>query len=154
MEADAIEFMKELEARIGGKPGWRTFATWYGTSRGLKREYGVFLCRIEDRLYLEDFDRVPTFLGIPMKSRKNAEKYERYSCFIPISDIVSIKRVSKKKAEDIIRRADKTVLDEVGPMARALSPIVTQLKLKSGECVYFELIDHKDFLKMLNKENI
>ena len=152
MDAEAALFIKELKERVGGEISWRTFSTWYGSNSGILREYGVFLCKVDDKLYLEDFDRVPTFLGIPLQSKKNRVKYEQYSRFIPISDIVSIKRVSKKKAANIIRQANKGIVDEASSFARLLSPLVAQLELKDGECVYFEVIDYKEFLKVINKE--
>jgi len=150
LDQETIEFLKELEERIGGKPGWRSFSTWYGSSNGLLREWGVFVCLIENRLYLEDFDRIPTFLGIPMKGKKR-EKYERYSRFIELSDIQSITQVKKSSAEEAAKKGTGGKISEASLFSRLFSSLVTQLELKSGECLYFEVIDHKDFLRVLSK---
>ena len=43
MDREAIEFIKEKESQLGSKIGWRTFSTWFGSNKGILREYGVFL---------------------------------------------------------------------------------------------------------------
>lgn len=150
MDQETLDFLKELEERIGGKPTWRSFSTWYGTNNGILREYGVFICRIGDELYLEDFDRIPTFLGIPMKGKKR-EKYERYSRSIKIEDIVSVTKVKKTAAKDAVDKFSERIIPPASAFAKAFSSLVTQLELKSGECIYLELIDYKDFLRVITK---
>lgn len=150
MNEEAIKFIKDLEEQLGDKISWRTFATWYATTEGTIREYGVFLCRVGDSFYFEDFDRVPTLLGIPLNSKKR-EKYEKYSRLIPVSEVKSCTRVSKKMAEQQARSQADKPLSEAGRMSKLMSPQVTQLVLESGECLYFELIDHKEIIKEINK---
>lgn len=152
MEEDSIAFIKGLEEQLGAKITWRTFATWYASTEGTIREYGVFLCRCQDSFYFEDFDRVPTLLGIPLNT-KNRPKYEKYSRLIPVSEVKSLSRVSKKLAEQQARSQSQKPLPEAGRMSRLMSPQVTQLVLESGECLYFELIDHKEIIKELEKQN-
>ena len=51
---ESIEYIRSLEAELGERIGWRTFATWYASTDGTVREYGVFLCLLGDgSLYLE-----------------------------------------------------------------------------------------------------
>ena len=51
---EAVEFIKGIEASLGARIGWRTFAPWYADNSGIIREYGVFLCLTDDgRLYFE-----------------------------------------------------------------------------------------------------
>ncbi len=150
MDQETLDFLKELEERIGGKPTWRSFSTWYGTNNGILREYGVFICRVGDELYLEDFDRIPTFLGIPMKGKKR-EKYERYSRSIKIADIVNVTRVKKAAAKEASDKFSGDIVPPASAFSKAFSSLVTQVELKSGECIYLELIDYKDFLMVITK---
>lgn len=150
MEQDTIEFLAALEEKLGEKPTWRTFSTWYGSTDGTLREYGVFLCKAGGRLYLEDFERNPSILGIQIK-QKNKEKYVQYSRFIKISDIKEVRRVKKKDASMMVKSRVARALEGAGPLAKAFSSLVTQVELESGECVYFELINPKEFLKIIGR---
>lgn len=148
---EAVEFIKGIEASLGARIGWRTFAPWYADNSGIIREYGVFLCLTDDgRLYFEDFERLPQILGYTLKPR-NPVKYEKYSKAIEIKEIKAISRVKKKQAADTCSAASRIPLTEAGSLAKALSPIVTQIELNSKECYYFELISHREFMAALTK---
>lgn len=150
MNDDAIEFIKGIEDALGAPISWRTFATYYASTDGTVREYGVFLCRAGDDFYLEDFDRQPTMLGIPL-SVKDRGKYEKYSRRFRVDSVLSANRVARKDAEMQARLKTPSPLPESGKLSKAFSKQVTQLVLTSGECLYFELIDHKEILKEISK---
>ena len=85
-----------------------------------------------------------------MKGKKR-EKYERYSRSIKIEDIVSVTKVKKTAAKDAVDKFSERIIPPASAFAKAFSSLVTQLELKSGECIYLELIDYKDFLRVITK---
>ncbi len=150
MDQDAIEYIKNLESEIGEKIGWRSFSTWFGSSNGILREYGVFLCLLKEEIYLEDFERLPQILGYQLKS-KNREKYVKYALRLPVDEIKSIKRVKKSEAKTAVTAMANAPISEASSFARFAFPIVTQIEMNDGTCYYFELISHKEFMAALEK---
>ncbi len=145
MDKEEADFIKAREAKLGYKIKWRTFSTWFGSNRGILREYGVFLCSFSDSLYLEDFERLPTFLGYTIQ-RKNREEYVMYDRIIHSRDIVSIRRVRKSDAEKTVRSKGAVPLVEPSKLTQVFAKMVTQVELKDGELLYFELISNKEFV--------
>ena len=150
MDKEAIEFIKEKEAQLNSKIGWRTFSTWFGTNKGILREYGVFLCAFSDSFYLEDFERLPTFLGYTIQ-RKNKVEYVRFDMTFKASSIKSITTVRRSEAERVIRSKAKEPLSKVGKITALFAKTVTQVELDSGELIYFELISSKEFEKKVKE---
>ena len=151
--AEAAEFIKELETRLGSRITWRTFATWFGSSEGQIREYGVFLCALEDgRFYAEDFERLPQILGYTIR-QKNRPKYEKYSIIFPKESIKSISVVRKSQAESSSRAASRVPLSPAGRFSRIFFPLVTQVVLDDGRIYFFELIEPKALIKLTGEEN-
>ena len=100
MEAETLAFLKDIETRRGAPIAWRTFCTWYGTSRheGLERVWGVFLYRVGDTFYLEDFEHQNTFLGFPVRKRKTDKPYERYEESFHRNEVCGTMQISKRTA--------------------------------------------------------
>ena len=98
MEAETLAFLKDIETRRGAPIAWRTFCTWYGTSRheGLERVWGVFLYRVGDTFYLEDFEHQNTFLGFPVRKRKTDKPYERYEESFHRNEVCGTMQISKR----------------------------------------------------------
>ena len=71
------EFLEAREKKLGSAIIWKSYAVWYASINGDKREYGVFLYTDGKTLVFEDFERTPTLMGIPVASIKK-EKYEKY----------------------------------------------------------------------------
>ena len=148
---EARQFIDQLEAQLGAHIGWRTFATWFASNDGTIREYGVFLGILDDgTLYLEDFDRKPQILGFTIRPR-NPVEYVKYSLRIPLGHIRSITRVRKSHAVDTCTTASRVPLCQAGRLAEALLPVVTQVELEDGSCIYLELISHKEFVNALTR---
>ena len=150
MDREAIEFIKEKESQLGSTIGWRTFSTWFGSNKGILREYGVFLCSYDNSFYFEDFERLPTFLGYTIQ-KKNKEKYIRYDMSINANDIKSITLVRKSDAEKVIRSKANVPLSKVNSFISLFAKTVTQVELSSGELLYFELISSKEFEKKVKE---
>ena len=150
MDREAVEFIKEKESQLGSKIGWRTFSTWFGSNKGILREYGVFLCAFDNSFYLEDFERLPTFLGYTIQ-KKNREKYVRYDMTINANDIKSITIVRKSDAEKTIRSKSNVPLSKVNKIIGLFAKTVTQVELSTGELLYLELISNKEFEKIVKE---
>ncbi len=146
---DAIGFIREREERIGGKILYRTYCTWYGRVGMEKREYGVFLYSDGKTVIYEDFDRAPQILGIPIKTRKK-EKYEKLEVSFPVSAIKSIRRVTKRSAQLSVMNA-RDMSRSANTLDRILRTLVTKVELDDGTVLFFEMIDHKEFVDRIRK---
>ena len=142
-------FLKEREERLGAKIIYRTFSTWYARIGHEKREYGVFLYTDGHTVVFEDFDREPQLLGIPLR-RKAKEKYEKLEVSFPVTAIRSIERVSLSDASDAFDRGRDTARS-AGALARAFRKLATKVTLADGTIMYFEMMDHKDFVNRIKE---
>ncbi len=151
---DTIAFLREREEKLGAPIRFRTYCTWYGRLGCEIREYGVFLFTDGKTVIYEDFDRVPTLLGIPLQ-RKRKEKYEKMEYAFPVSDITGIFRVTKSEAVRSLN-AGRDVSKPAGTLARILRRTVTKIVLSDGSVIFLEMIDPADFMKKIKeyqKEN-
>lgn len=152
MEADTHAFLKEIESRRGAPVEWRTFSIWYGTSRhgGLERVWGVFLYRIGDTFYLEDFEHQDTFFGFPIHKRKDAKPFVRYEESFKCGDVKKITLISKGTAQKIA--TGKLQPEKVKPMNKIqalLQEHFTMVTLSDGSVMVFNLLDRKKFQQQL-----
>ena len=146
---DTITFLKEREARLGAPIIYRTYSTWFARLGGEKREYGVFLYTDGQTMVYEDFDRPPMILGIPIH-RKNKEPYVKLEDSFPLASIISIDRVTKNAAERSMVRGHDTA-SSASLLSKAFRRLVTKVTLSDGSVMFFELMDHKGFLRMVEK---
>lgn len=148
---EAAEFTREIESRLGSRMVWKTFAPWFASSDGTIREYGVFLCILEDgTVYLEDFERLPQILGIEIKSKKTP-KYEKFSMRFRKNEVKEMERVAKKSAQQICRTSSRIPAPRAGRFTSLLQPLVSQIVLEDGTLLYFELIDYKAFNRAIGE---
>ena len=153
MDDDAKQFIENLEARFGGPVGYRTYSTWFASDEGLIREFGVFIFEINGILHFEDFERKPSIFGFSMKPGKNQKPYVKMERSFDPKEITSIETVTKQAAQAVAqgsRRADE--IGEANLMQRLFSRLVTKITLGSGPTYFFELINHKEFLKAIKEE--
>lgn len=152
MDDDTKKFLAELEAKHGGPVKWRTYATWFGSDDGTVREYGVFLYSINGTFYFEDFERMPSLLGIPLKPRKNAPPYEKYEGCFKGSDIKRTMTITKGQAYDCIRGSRAAAnLNEAGLFGKLFKPLVLLVEMSDGTALFFELMDRKLFLEKIKE---
>ena len=149
LDEQTMNFLKEREERLGAKIILRTYALFYLSGSGEKREYGVFIYSDGNTIVFEDFDRPPTFLGIELK-RKNKEKYVKLERSFLISDVESACIVSRTSAIDSVRRGGEA--KESGSFTKAFRKTLLEIKLKDGTKYYFELINSKEFIDFIKKE--
>ena len=146
---DTAVFLREREKRLGNRIIYRTYSTWYARIGHEKREYGVFLYTDGRTVIFEDFDRQPQLLGIPLR-RKEQEKYEKLEVSFPVSMIMSIDRARKRDAEVSFSSCRDTA-KSAGALAKAFCKLVTKVTLTDGTVMFFEMMDHRDFLKRMTE---
>ena len=144
---ETIQFLKEREEALGNRIRYRTYCTWYARIGHEKREYGVFLYTDGKTMMYEDFDRDPQILGIPIR-RKNKEKYEKLTVSFPVSSITAVDRVTMKDAEKAYMNGKDTA-GSAGMLSRALRKLATKVVLDDGTVMFFEMMDHRDFLNKI-----
>lgn len=149
MDDETKEFLDDLEAQYGGKITWKTFATWYGCSDSTYREYGVFIFKINDVLYFEDFDKKYTIFGMELKpNKKKKVKYVKLKRQIKIDDINDIFKITQANALDVIKnKKDPSTIKEINLFDRLFRKSVTAVGLKDGTYHFFELLNTEDFKK-------
>lgn len=137
------EFLEERSKKLGGEIVWKGYAVWHATSTGDKREYGVFMYTDGKTLVFEDFERMPTLMGIPVNSIKR-DKYEKYEVMIDLSDIKNIATVTRSSAESSYRNY-RDASKEPSIFGKLFKKLVTKVLLKDGRAYFFELMDSKGF---------
>jgi len=149
MDDETKEFLDDLETQYGGKITWKTFATWYGCSDSTYREYGVFMFKINDVLYFEDFDKKYTIFGMELKpNKKKKVKYVKLKRQIKIDEITDIFKITQANALEVIKnKKDPSSVKEISLFDRIFRKSVTAVGLKDGTFHFFELLNTEDFKK-------
>ena len=149
MNQDTINFIKEREEKLGAPLLFRTYSTWYGRIGKEECEYGVFLYTDGKTMVYEDFERNPQIMGIPIR-QKNKPEYVKLEYSFPISDIKSVTQVTRASAEKSMKlMTDKT--QEAAAFGKLFRRLVTKVTLNDGSVIFFELMDHKDFVRKINE---
>lgn len=151
MDEETKEFLENLEKEYGGNIEWKTFATWYGCSDSTFREYGVFLFKIHNTLYFEDFEKKYSIFGMELKTKKkNYQKYVKLKRSIDISQVKSIMKVSQANALDVIKnKKDPKTLSEINLFDKIFKKSVTAVEVEDGTYHFFELLNNAEFAKNL-----
>ena len=135
-------FIETLEKKRGCPIGWRTYSTFYANSNGIIREYGVFLYEAGNELWYEDFEREPTILGIKLAKSKNSPQYIKFEEGFAIGDVIRTRIVKKKDAQAVAKNFKKDQqVKTANAFVRMFFQCVTEVKLKDGTLLYFELPD-------------
>ncbi|NCB01253.1 MAG: hypothetical protein EOM67_03680 [Spirochaetia bacterium] len=148
MNEDANEFIAELEKKFDGKIDYRTYSTWYASSNGVMREFGVFIYEIHGIFHFEDFERKPAIFGFALNSNKKQPPYIKLEDSFNKDEIESITQISKSKATTAVKQSIKPGSIPLASLfEKIFSPLVTRVTLKDGKAHFFELINHKEFLQ-------
>lgn len=141
-DGDGNEFIKGLEAKRGCPVGWRTYSTFYADSNGVVREYGVFLYEAGGRFWFEDFEHEPQILGFKLPKSKNAAPYVKFESGFDPNDVLETRIVKKNAAKSLAGGfKPHSKVKTAGTLARFFSQCVTEILLKDGSALYFELAD-------------
>lgn len=150
MEDDAKKFIENLEARFGGKVGYRTYSTWFASDTGIIREFGVFIYEIDNIFHFEDFERKPSMFGFSIKPSKKQPAYIKMEgSFLP-ETIESITIVPKSQATACAQGyREQASIAPANALQKLFSPLVTRVVVKDGPTYFFELINHKEFTQII-----
>ena len=151
MDDDAQVFLAELEARHGGPITWRTYATWYGNNQGIFREFGVFLYWCEGKFHFEDFERTSSIMGIVVKPRRPKKPFVKYEGSFSTADVVLTRPIPKSVAHrNIDAKKITEKIREVTFFDKVFRQMVEMVVLSDGTIHFFELMNRKEFLSVLN----
>ena len=146
LDNETINFLKEREEKLGAKIKMRTYALYYLSGDGEKREYGVFLYTDGNTFIFEDFYRPPTFLGIEIK-RKEKEEYVKMEHSFKKEDVSSLAIVAMKDALRSVKKG--SACKEANRFKRIFRKTLLEIILKNGKRYYFELMQPKELIKLL-----
>lgn len=139
---EVAEFIHSLEEKRGCTVGWRTYSTFYADSCGLIREYGVFLYEANGLFWYEDFERTPQLFGIPLPKSKKAVPYVKFESFFDPNDVNEIRTVKRKDAISLVQGLKKqSKIKTANAFDKFFFQCVTEVTLKDGKILYFELPD-------------
>ena len=150
-DIDTREFIKEREDKLGGKLTLKTYCTFFAEVSGEKREYGVFLYSDGKTLVLEDFERVPSIMGIPLPyNKKKMGEYVKLEIMWSVDDIKNIDQVTRASAESSLKRM-QDISKPAGVFDKMAKKLVTRIKLEDGRVFYLEMMSHKDFVSWVDR---
>lgn len=149
MDDDTKDFLEQLETKHNGKMGWRTFSTWYGCSDGTFREFGVFLYKINDTFYFEDFERNQSIFGFLIHTNKKKKEFIKMEREIEAAQIDKVITTTRKNALQIIKTENTQILKSASLFEKMLFKTVSAVILKDGSIHFFELVNSKDFIAQL-----
>lgn len=153
MDDDAHKFIEELEQRHGSKLTWRTYATWYASTKGIVREYGVFLYKVKDSFFFEDFERQPALFGFALRPRKGKEPFVKYEDSFLAGNVVEVRTVTRAEA---LRAAEHPnyPLSSASWLDKAFRQVVEMVVLNTGVIHFFEVMDRKEFRRRINDGSV
>lgn len=141
---DAVSFIAELESKRGGHIDWKSVALFYADS-DLNKKDSVFLYKINDTFFYEDFEREFSFLGFKVKPPKDYDYVKFEGCF-NINDVVDTEVVLKKDA--ILFCCNKiTSVKKAGVLSKLFRHTVLKISLKNGKVLFMELLNPQEFIK-------
>jgi len=152
MDDETKSFLEELEKKHDDKKiTYKTYATWFGSGEGIIRQFGVFLYKIDNIFYYEDFERKPQFFGLPIKIGKNKTPYVKYENSFETDKVDNIMEVSKSSAENVIRGSfSSEKLKQIKGLSKIFTQTVSMIRFTDGKYIFLELMDKGEFEKALN----
>ena len=151
MEDEALNLIAELEEKRGGKITWRTVVLFYADSEGVSKE-SVFMYRIGDTFFCEDFERNFTFLGFKVKPPKGY-KYVKFESSFEINDIKSVDTVLKKDVLSLCNGKTNCRIRKAGCLSSVFRQTLTELEFTDGRKVFMEMLKSAEFKKIIDTEN-
>ena len=153
MDDETREFLGQIEQRRGGAITYKTFSTFYADSLGKVCDYGVFFYVVDNVFWFQDFEHVPNFLGFRLPARKE-EEYQMFESSFSPSDVISIRKVSKKGARKVaLGYKDHSKLRKFNPITGILSESATEFTLRDGRILFFQFMD-RSVEKMIRQCNL
>ncbi|RKX99411.1 MAG: hypothetical protein DRP54_07295 [Spirochaetes bacterium] len=146
---EAKKFWSQKEKEKGGKVDFFTFATYIGRSNDKNVNLGGLLYTIKSGLYFEDFEKENWLYKIMGRS----QKYEKTEFGIDINEIEEIKTVSKGSALNCIAGSiNDGETKEISRIGAFFFQPVTQIKMKTGYSLFFEIMRYREFFKAMREK--
>jgi len=147
-EEDPAEFWRQTAEKRGGTVGFFTFATLVGRTGGNTLNFPGLLYLVGDLFWFEDFER-DNWLSKIFASRS---KWEKTEISFSKSEVDFARVVSRVGAARCM--AGGVVPQKVPPASvftKMFSSPVTQVVLKDGSAIFFEVMLRKEFLALLTQ---
>jgi hypothetical protein len=145
-EENPDDFWKETALKRGGEVTFFTFATLVGRSGGAMLNFPGLLYRSGETFWFEDFER-DNWLAKILSSRR---KYEKTEISFAAVEVQFVRLVSRMSAARCVGGA--VAPGQLAPatvFARFFSTPVTQIGLKDGSSLFFEIMQRKEFAAQL-----
>jgi hypothetical protein len=142
-EDEISTFWKGVEEEHHGKVQFKTSALFLGKSRGpLVNIFGI-LYVVGDHVVFENFEKGPDLFQVLLKRNK---KFEKHKVVLSVEQILDVKEVTKRSAH---RCLDGLIADSEtsspGFFDSLFASGVRQIRLRSGESLFFDMVDPKNF---------
>jgi hypothetical protein len=145
-EENPEDFWAETARKRGGEIGFFTFATLVGRSGDALLNFPGLLYKSGDTFWFEDFER-DNWLAKILSSRR---KYEKTEVSFAAAEVDFVRLVSRMSASRCIGGAvAPTQLTPASVFARVFSSPVTQIGLRDGSSLFFEIMQKKEFAAQL-----
>ena len=144
-EKQTVGLLKDLEDRYNGKITDRTFALSCYLPSKKPLEHGIFLFKIGDTYYYEDFEKEEmNLLGFTIK-RKSSEPFEKTSGSFKESDIKRVFKVSRAYARSYHFKAQTgniKAIREASRFVKMFRECTYAVELQDGNVLFFEMINN------------
>lgn len=147
---DAAEFLQSLEDKWQGHITWKTFSTWFACTDGTIRDYGIFMVKINNTFFFQDFERENAIFGMKLTTKKKKQKFVLMEGSFHKDEVTDVYQVTQVNARAIVEKG-KSVdsVKKATKVDKLFKKIVTLVKLKNGTALFFEFLDYKEFLNEL-----
>lgn len=143
---DSRIFWAEREKKGRGKVKFFTFTTFIGRSKQKPLNLGGLIYIINKKVYFEDFEKDSWFAKIISKK----QAYQKTQFSFSIKDISKIKSVSKGSALNCISGIiDESATRELSSILKLLFQSITQIQLKGGYSLFFDIMREKEFVNAI-----
>lgn len=154
MDRETEQFIEELQSRFNGPLTYRTYSTWFASTEGIVRDFGVFVFKINDVFHYEDFERNPSMFGFALKPSKKQKPYVKMEGSFIADDVINISTVTKNAALSCVNGYLKGEdIPEASLLKRFFSRLVSKVDLKGGTTLFFEFINKKEFVNALKGDS-
>jgi hypothetical protein len=140
------DFWRETARKRGGDVTFFTFATLVGRSGSALLNFPGLLYKSGETFWFEDFER-DNWLAKILSSRR---KYEKTELSFAAAEVQFVRLVSRMSAARCVGGA--VAPQQLAPatvFARLFSTPVTQVGLRDGSSLFFEIMQRKEFAAQL-----
>ncbi len=146
--ASVEKFLKDLEDKRGGHIEWRTIVLFYGDSNRISKN-SLFLYKIGDTFYFEDFEKEHTVLGFKVNPPKNY-KYVKFEGSFNVKDVTSVEKVTVSSAKKYCD-GKKNDFRKAGKFAEKFVQTAFKIGLGKDVFIIMEILREQEFIQFIDK---